>query len=171
MNVTSAGANKLLKKLTEEKERILINERHNMSYVLADGETPDIPDYNFADTSAKIAEIDDKIVTIKHAINKVNTTNMIDVQGKKMTIDTVLVKMAQLNQRKNMLQDMRNSQKKVRLGARGLSSNAIVEYKYANYDIDEVNNEYLQTDATITAMQLALDKFNASYEFEVEITL
>lgn len=47
--------------------------------------------------------------------------------------------------------------------------NAIVEYKYVNYDLELVKAEYESIDSEIAAMQLALDKFNQTFEFEVEI--
>lgn len=66
---------------------------------------------------------------------------------------------------------MRNTPNKTRLGARGLSSNSVVEYKYANFEANEVNEAYLALDAEITEMQLQLDKFNQTHEFEVDIKL
>ena len=76
-------------------------------------EEPVIPDYDYAEVSKEIAEIDSKIVTIKHAINIVNVTNTIDVNGTAMTVDAILVKMAQLNQRRGYLDLMRKRQKRL----------------------------------------------------------
>ncbi|WP_026511745.1 hypothetical protein [Butyrivibrio sp. LC3010] len=167
--MTSAYANKVLKKLNADKEFYLNKEREGQTYVASLDEEPVIPDYDYAEVSKEIAEIDSKIVTIKHAINIVNVTNTIDVNGTNMTVDAILVKMAQLNQRRGYLDLMRKRQKKARTETRYLSSAAKPEYKYLNYDLDVVKADYERIDSEIAAMQLALDKFNQTFEFEVEI--
>lgn len=172
MLITSAGANKLLKKLQDEKEHILLQEKQNYTYVLSDVEkSEDIPTYEFETTNKAIEEIDTKITKIKHAINVSNTTNKIKIKDNEYSIDMILVRMAQLNQRKNTLLNMRNIPLKTRLGARTLSNNAMVEYRYANFDVKAANDAYLKIDAEITEMQLALDKYNQTQEFEIDIQL
>ena len=42
------------------------------------------------------------------------------------------------------------------------------EYQYINYDLQLVKDEYERVDAEIAAMQIALDKYNQTVEFEVE---
>ena len=77
MKLTSANANKLVRKLNEQKEYLIDKERDSYTYVCANGETPVIPDYDYKEVAAKISDIDAKIVKIKHAINKVNVTETI----------------------------------------------------------------------------------------------
>lgn len=170
MKCTSAGANKLLKRLNDEKNYLLTQERQNSVYSTYDTETPVIPDYDYEKTEAAIAAIDDKIVKIKHALNIVNTTNKLDIDGESMTVDEILIRMAQLNNRKDTLGIMRNRQPKSRM-KRLSSANAIPEYEIANYDINTVYTNYNRIDNKIVAMQLALDRFNQTYEFEVDIKL
>ena len=43
------------------------------------------------------------------------------------------------------------------------------EYRYINYDLKTVNKDYERIDAEIAAMQIALDKYNQTFEFEVEV--
>ena len=168
--MTSAYANKVLKKLNEDKEFWLNKERTSNTYVAAEGEEPVIPEYDYVEISNTIDEIDAKITKIKHAINYVNVTSQIQVGDAVMSADTILIRMAQLNKRKDTLDFMRKQLPKSRMeSAYFTRKNAIVEYKYVNYDLELVKAEYESIDSEIAAMQLALDKFNQTFEFEVEI--
>ena len=168
--MTSAYANKLLKRLEEDKAYWRNVEADSYLYTAASDEEPLIPEYDYSDVAAKIEDIDEKICIIKHAINLANATNVIVVNGKEMSIDTVLVRMAQLNKRKYILDDMRKRQFKTRL-ATSMSSlkKGAAEYRYTNYDIELVKTEYERIDAEIAQMQLQLDKYNQTFEFDVEI--
>lgn len=169
-NMTSAYANKVLRRLNEDKEFYLNKEKEGQVYVATIGEEPVIPDYDYSDVSAKIAEIDAKIMKIKHAINVVNVNSTINAGGVNMTIDSVLVRMAQLNKRKSILDTMRKRQEKSRVNE-GLfaSRKNTTEYQYINYDLETVNKEYDRIDSEIAEMQIALDKFNQTFEFDLEI--
>ena len=167
--MTSAYANKVLKKLNDDKTYYLNKEEEGQVYVAAIDEEPVIPDYDYVEVSAKIAEIDEKIVKIKHAINVVNATNKIAVGNSEMTVDTILVRMAQLNKRKLVLDKMRKRQEKTRENYGYLNAiKATPEYQYINYDLKLVSSEYERIDSEIAAMQIALDKFNQTFEFDVE---
>ena len=169
-NMTSAYANKVLRRLNDDKEFYLNKEKDGQVYVAAIDEEPVIPDYDYSDVSEKIAEIDAKIMKIKHAINVVYVNSTINVGGVNMTIDSVLVRMAQLNKRKSILDTMRKRQEKSRVNE-GLfaSRKNITEYQYINYDLETVNKEYDRIDSEIAEMQIALDKFNQTFEFDLEI--
>ena len=117
--MTSAYANKVLRKLQEDKEFWLSKERDGYVYVAAIDEELVIPEYDYETVAAHIVEIDEKIVAIKHAINVVNATNVI-IAGD-------------------------------------------------NYDLELVKSDYERIDAEIAQMQIALDKFNQTFEFEVEV--
>lgn len=167
--MTSAYANKVLKKLKDDKNYYLNKEEEGQVYVAAIDEEPVIPDYDYEEISARIAEIDDKIVKIKHTINVVNATNKISVGDSETTVDTILIRMAQLNNRKSVLDKMRKRQKKTRekYGVLNVRKTA-PEYQYLNYDLKLVSSEYERIDSEIAAMQMALDKFNQTFEFDVE---
>ncbi len=170
MNMTSAYANKLIKKLNEDKEFWCNKECNSCTYTAATDEEPVIPEYDYAEVAAKIAEIDEKIVNIKHAINVSNSTNAVEVGDKKMTIDEILVRMAQQNRRKSFLDMLRKREPKTRINSGMYSARKTApEYEYINYDLDLVKSEYDRIDAEIAAMQMALDKYNQTVEFEVDI--
>lgn len=168
--MTSAYANKALKKLNEDKEFWMNKERTSYTYTVAVDEEPVIPEYDYASVASIIAEIDEKIVKIRHAINLINVTSRIEVGSDKMSVDTILVKMAQLNKRKNILDYMRKQQQKSRVVSSYFSGKRpVAEYMYINYDLELVKKEYERIDAEIASMQIALDKFNQTFEFDVEI--
>lgn len=168
--MTSAYANKVLRKLSEDKEYWRKKEHEGCTYIAATDEEPVIPDYDYASVAGEIAAIDDKILKIKHAINVNNATNQILVGEHQMTIDEILVKMAQLNKRKMVLDSMRKKASKTRINSGMFSARkSAPEYEYINYDLDLVKQEYERIDAEIAAMQIALDKYNQTFEFEVQV--
>ena len=166
--MTSAYANKVLRKLTEDKEYWRRKENEGCTYVAAIDEEPVIPDYDYEKVAAEITAIDEKILKIKHAININNATNKVAVGNAEMTIDEILVKMAQLSKRKAVLDNLRKREPKTRINSGLYSSRKTApEYEYVNYDIELVKKEYERIDAEIAAMQIALDKYNQTFEFEV----
>lgn len=167
--MTSAYANKILRKLQDDKSFWLSKERDGYLYVAAIDEEPVIPEYDYNQISDEIKNIDRKIVKIKHAINVINSMSEIEIGDESMTIDQILISMAQLNNRRSMLDNMRKQQEKRRVdsGFYGTRKTA-PEYQYVNYSIDEVKKDYEEIDSKIAAMQIALDKFNQTFEFDVE---
>ena len=169
MKMTSAYANKVIRKLKEDKEFWNNKERNSSTYIAAIDEEPVIPEYDFAKVAAAIADIDEKIVKIRHALNVSNATNTIMVGECKMTIDEVLVRMAQLNGRKSFLDELRKNEPKTRVPSyRMRSGKSVPEYEYINYDLELVKKEYDRIDAQIGEMQIGLDKYNQTVEFEVD---
>lgn len=168
--MTSAYANKVLRKLTEDKEYWRKKETEGCTYIAAADEEPVIPDYDYATVAGEIAAIDEKIVIIKHAINVNNVINRIQVGDSQMTIDEILVRMAQLNKRKMLLDILRKNDPKVRMNSGTyMSRKTAPEYEYINYDLKLIKSEYEKVDAQISEMQIALDKYNQTFEFEVQI--
>ncbi len=167
--MTSAYASKMLKQLEEDKNFWVNKERNSCTYVAAVDEEAVIPEYDYTEVATTIAEIDKKMCTIKHAINLANVSNHVDVAGESLTIDMILVKMAQLNQRKAILDYMRKLQPKTRKEQSYGNRAAAPEYQYINYDLDLIKAEYEQVSTEIMNLQLALDKYNQTFEFEVEI--
>ena len=168
--MTSAYANKMLKSLEEDKAFWVNKEATSNTYVAAINEEPVIPEYDYSEVAATIAALDEKIAIIKHAINVTNATAKVQVGAEEMSIDTILIKMAQLNRRKSVLDYMRKQLPKARelqhsYGAR----NAVPEYRYINYDLDLIKAEYESVSTKIMEMQMALDKYNQTVQFEVEL--
>ena len=58
-----------------------------------------------------------------------------------ITIDEMLVYLPQLNRQCEVLSKMRDAMTKVRVSS-GYSGGNIIDYKYANYDIEEVGRHY-----------------------------
>ena len=132
-------------------------------------EEPVVPEYDYTEVAATIAELDEKIAIIKHALNVSNATAKVPVGDREMSIDTILIRMAQLNKRKAVLDQMRRQLPKAREEQAYMSRNAVPEYRYINYDLELVKREYEGVSNTIMEMQMALDKYNQTVQFEVEI--
>lgn len=167
--MTSAYANKMLKSLEEDKSFWVNKEAASSTYVAAINEEPVIPEYDYAEVAATIAALDEKIAIIKHALNVTNATAKVQVGDAEMSIDTILIKMAQLNKRKYVLDGMRKQLPKEREEYSYRSRNPVPEYRYINYDLDLIKQEYERVSKTIMEMQMALDKYNQTVQFEVDI--
>lgn len=167
--MTSAYASKMLKSLEEDKVYWTNREAASSTYVVAVNEEPVIPEYDYEEVAATIADLDRKIAIIKHALNVNNATAKVQVGCEEMSIDTILIKMAQLNNRKAVLDYMRKKLPKARETQTFASRNAVPEYRYINYDLDLIKQEYERVSRTIMDMQMALDKYNQTVQFEVDI--
>ena len=168
--MTSAYANKMLKSLEEDKAFWVNKEEASSTYVVANNEEPVVPEYDYAQVANTIATIDEKIAIIKHALNVANATARVMVGDVEMSIDTILIKMAQLNKRKAVLDTMRKRLPKAREEQRSyMSRNTIPEYRYINYDLELIRQEYESVSKTIMGMQMALDRYNQTVQFEVNM--
>mgnify|MGYP004464612019 CR=1 FL=1 len=167
--MTSAYANKMIKSLEEDKAFWVNKEATSSTYVASINEEPVVPEYDYTEVAATIAELDEKIAIIKHALNVSNATAKVPVGDREMSIDTILIRMAQLNKRKAVLDQMRKQLPKAREEQAYMSRNAVPEYRYINYDLELVKGEYEAVSNTIMEMQMALDKYNQTVQFEVEI--
>lgn len=168
--MTSAYANKMLKSLEEDKAFWLNKEEEACTYVAAINEEPVVPDYDYVEVATTIAALDEKIAIIKHELNVTNANAKVLVGDVTMSIDSILIKMAQLNRRKTVLDVMRKRLPKSREEKRSyMSRNSVPEYRYINYDLELVKNEYELVSKSIMEMQMALDKYNQTVQFEVDI--
>ena len=164
--MTSAGANKKIKKLQEEKEYLLKIEKESSTYIVTDGYSVDPPEYNYKTTQEKIREIDCMICNIKHAINKFNSeTELPDLN---MTLDKGLIRLSQLNKEKDKLNEMRKRLPKSRRQDVYGSSGHLVEYVCINYSIDDINNDYDKITDDIINIQMAIDVVNQTKYIEIE---
>ena len=168
--MTSAYANKMLKSLEEDKDFWVNKEEASSTYVVANNEEPVVPEYDYAQVANTIATIDKKIAIIKHALNVANATARVMVGDVEMSIDTILIKMAQLNKRKAVLDTMRKRLPKAREEQRSyMSRNTVPEYRYINYDLELIKQEYEVVSKAIMEMQMALDRYNQTVQFEVNM--
>ena len=144
--ITSAYANKMLRSLEEDKAFWVNKEAASSTYVAAVNEEPVIPEYDYMTIANTIDEIDRKIVTIKHTLNLTNATAKVQVG------------------------DMRKRLPKMRVYSSSFSSSGSApEYKYINYDLEVIRQEYDRISNTIMEMQIALDRYNQTVLFEVDI--
>lgn len=156
-------ANKMVKQLQSDKMAIETGEVQNSAYSYLNGETPEKPEYDFAETQKILRQYDDKIVKLKHAINVFNCTTQLD--GLDMTIDAALVRMAMLSGEKSKLNNMRTSQKKSRITTmRGVS-----EFTELNYAIEDAQARYEEVSRELLTIQQALNMANLTKTFEVDI--
>ncbi len=156
--ITSAYANKMLRSLEEDKAFWVNKEAASSTYVAAVNEEPVIPEYDYM----TIANTIDEILT--------NATAKVQIGNQEMSIDSILIRMAQLNKRKAVLDDMRKRLPKMRVYSNSFSSSGSVpEYKYINYDLEVIRQEYDRISNTIMEMQIALDRYNQTVLFDVDI--
>jgi hypothetical protein len=169
MKVNSAVANKMLKKITEEYEALKVKEAHSKDFLASVNENPDSirPKYDFSKTQAELYDYEEKIRKIKHALNKFNVNTLIPEFG--INIDEMLVLIPQLTKQKAKLGAMKDRLPKMREKVVGYGANGVIDYRYINYDIDEVQKEYQLVSEKLTKAQLALDNINTSIEFELDI--
>ena len=167
MKYTSAEANKLLRKLNDEKTSVIYREENGKEFLAAVGEDIESvrPKYDFTETQNAIAGIETKIRKLKHAINVFNSTTIIPEFD--MTIDEMLVYIPQLTAAKNKLARMKDKLPKVREQTRVNSS--ILDYRYLNYDVETVAAEYEKVTDTLSKAQNALDSVNMNQTLEIDL--
>ena len=113
MEFTSASANKYLRRLQDEKDRLLRNEQEVSTYVLAEGEAAEPPAYDYGAVREKVAQIDGQARAIRHALHRFNMQTVLPERG--ITIDEALILLAQLSGRKERLNGLASRQPKERL--------------------------------------------------------
>lgn len=169
MKYTSSEANKLLKKLNSDYSSLIYLENHSKSFLAATGEDPETvrPEYDYESTQVEIENLARKIRTVKHAINKFNTNTI--VPGFDMTIDEMLVYMPQLSGRVDVLGLMRRMLPKEREKTYGQGVNTTIDYRYINFDLGKVKEDYEKLSKELARAQTALDTVNNNEYFEIDI--
>ena len=168
MIMTSAQAAKTLKKLNEERQSLFAKQGRAKEFIAAVGENIDDvrPEYDFCATQAELNEVEAKIRKLKHALNMFNCTTVVD--GFDMTIDEMLVYIPQLSYRKDCLAEMKDKLAKTREAYSGRTS-SVIDYRYLNYDLKDVDIEYEKVASALAAAQNALDLVNNTKTLEVEL--
>ena len=164
---TSASAAKLIKRLENEKARLVSLEGKNSTYVLAQGEECDPPTYDYRETVGRIDELDETIRRIRHALHLFNAQTVIPDVG--ITVDEALIKLAQMNSKLRRLERLREVEPKKRLESGMFGGKGMIEYRYANFDTKEAFADYEELYRRISDLQLGLDLVNQTETFTVEL--
>lgn len=170
IKVTSDAANKLIKKLEQEKG-ILTDKISKMStFVVAVTENYDQikaeqeAEFNLNETITQIDEIDKKIITIRHAKSVFNNSV---VMKNGLTVGDNIVRLAILEREKGIYSGLATRQKKKRY----TSLNKDIEYVYLNYDLEDAKKKYDSVYTEISEIQEELNIVNSSAEYKFEIDL
>ena len=168
MKYTSAEAAKILRQLNEDYNALCRMESQSMDFVAALNEDIESvrPVYDYSETQKKLADLEDKIRIVKHAINVFNTTHIIPEFN--MTIDQMLIYLPQLSQRKDKLYRMKNRLPKTREKSSYSGSN-IIDYRIVNYDIEAAEADYNKAAELLSKAQTALDVVNNTETMEIDI--
>lgn len=170
MKYTSAEAAKLLRKLNEEHNNMKSEENLTKEFVAAVGEDIEEvrPTYNYSETQNKLNELERKIRVVKHAINTFNVRQEVPETG--MTIDQILIYIPQLTEKKQKLASMQACLPKrrdfVNTFGRGT---AVIDYRYANYDVRAARSDYQKVSDELAKVQTALDRVNSTETMEIEL--
>lgn len=169
VQLTSAEAAKILKKLNEELSSVMRKEEQSKDFLAAMGEDPETvrPKYDYEDTSKKIDELETKIRILKHSINVFNTTTIVPEIN--MTVDQVLIYIPQLTKKCNKLLDMINKLPKAREIATGFGrASSIIDYRYINYNTEQVERDYYKCKSELDRAQIQLDLVNSTVQLSIE---
>lgn len=167
--VTSAEASKLLKKILEERNLVLENECQCSVFNASLGEEIESvrPAYDYAETQKTLAALDRKIRILKHAINCFNASRTVGDTG--MTIDQVLVYIPQLTEARGRLYEMQKRLPKQRVSVGGIGSNTVIDYRYTNYPVEQVKEDFKKISDELRRVQTALDVVNTTVTMEIEL--
>lgn len=168
MRYTSAEAAKRLRALNEEHDALILEMEQKATFMAAMGEEPDSvrPEFDFGAIWEKILTVEAKIRKVKHAINVFNASTIIDEL--EMTIDQVLIYIPQLTAQKYRLTEMAARLPKQRENVAFGRTVPIIDYTYANYDIEEAKKRLQVVSEQLSKAQLALDLANSTLTFEIE---
>lgn len=168
MKYTSSEANKLLRRLNEERDAVLSKEQKCSTFLAAMGEDPESlrPQYDYADVQNTVEMLNRKIRTVKHAISQFNLTQT--VPGFDMTVDQMLVYIPQLTARKKKLSVMKGRLPKQRKIEDRFGHTGVIDYVYTNYDIKAVEADYHTVADELARAQAALDTLNNTVLMEID---
>ena len=163
--LTSAQAAKLLRKWNEELTALKDREEISREFVASAGEDLEQvrPDYDYAAVQEAIGSLEGKIRSLKHALNLFNANT--EVPGFGMTVDQLLVYIPQLSARKAKLSQMAA---KLPLSREVRYNSSLVEYRYTNYDPDEVRADLEAVSDELSRAQTELDTLNNTVIFDFE---
>lgn len=164
---TSAAAGKYIRSLEDEKALLIRREQETSTYVRALDERDEPPAYNYAEMQRHIDDLDRRIRVVRHAVHLFNATCVLPESN--VTIDEALVKLAQMSKKASRLATMREILPKQRIDASYPGRQNAIEYRYANFDVKQVEKDYQTLQEQIHALQLEIDLCNQTKTFEADI--
>lgn len=169
MKMTSAQAAKLLRQWNESLKALQRREENTKTFLASLGEDIESvrPEYDYTAMQAEQAAIEANIRKLKHTLNVFNTTTIIPEF--EMAIDQMLIYLPQLTNRLEKLSRMKELLPKQRENALYSRNSAIIDYRYANYDIQTVEKDYEVLAETLAKAQTALDYINNTVLLEVDL--
>lgn len=170
MRMTSAEAAKLLRKLNEELDNVLLMEQQSREFLASIGEDVESvrPAYDYEMVQNQIESLEARIRQVKHAINSFNLVQEVPGFGG-MTIDQMLVYIPQLSRRKAKLSLMQQRLPKQRERVSYGRGSQIIDYSYANYDLETVKADYEKVSEELAQAQTALDLVNTTAQLEIPV--
>ena len=72
-------------------------------------------------------------------------------------------------EKKNRLFAMQRRLPKQRTSVFGMGNNSVIDYTYANYDVDIAKKDYMAVSDELRDIQTALDLVNSTITFEIDI--
>ena len=161
MKMCNSEAMKAVKELEEKKNNVIFTEDNRSRVSYKEGENKVLTNYDYAQTRKAVAEIDEKIRKIKHALAVCNCNAVVDEFG--ITIGEALVYLAQLNKEYSQLDELSRYNKL----SRRITANGVLEYTECLYDPEEVVRDMEALHARIGKLQVAIDRANLTNFIEV----
>lgn len=170
MTITLDTAFKMVKQLNEKIAELRKIRYQKQFFISEESKVEDErPVFDLIENANEIMTTTKKLIALKHAINKFNSSFYITIDDEHITIDSALVYLSVLSDEKVQLTDLRFAEEKVRANSRVASGTAIVEYKYRNFSADDAKKLYDEIDKKIIQIQSALNLVNVTQEIEVDI--
>lgn len=161
MKVCNSEAMKLIKELEERKKLLLYTEVNRSRVSYKEGEQPQATKYSYTATRKEVAEIDEKIRKIKHALAVSNCT--VKVDDFDITIGEALVYLAQLNAEYRRLDDLSGYDRL----SRRITANGVLEYTACLYDPEKAEKDQKALYTKICKLQVAIDRANLTNFIEI----
>ena len=166
MEFTGNTALKALKSIKDEVNLLRRSEFEENTYSYLEGETPNIPDYDFKQYQKRYDELKEVSFKIHKALSTFNTS----YKGPRinLTVDEILYCLPVYNTRKNDLDRMRIIPERKRTSSR-IGGNS--EFTVRNFDMNNVNQEYKTLCDYIVDLQEDLNYINSVNTIDIDIDL
>ena len=161
MKMCNSEAMKAIKELEIKKDKLIYNEDNHSKISYKEGEEKVLTNYDYAQTRKTIAELDERIRKIKHALAVSNCNTVIDDFD--ITIGEALIYLAQLNAERAQLDELSEN---VKLSRR-ITPNGVIEYTECLYDPEKVATDMEELRAKIGKLQIAIDRANLTHYVDV----